>query len=225
MITKSKYLLLAVVLAVFSASVIHSQNSDDKKVNEKLFKKLRFFDLRGTNAVDLGIGSSIANGDLPDPEFEIYFKIGYKHHITSHLNFNVSYNKYSLAFREVYNEGFMSFDFNLEYLPSPYRRFTPFLFAGGGYNAANYFESTSNKAQGGLGFECIAIEGLGIRLFGEYNYFFSDELDGLIIGNSDDAVWRFGLGVNFYFGGKKRKEKLLSRINTVINSNPIVPNN
>ncbi len=213
------------LLAVFGMSVMYSQNSNDKELNRRLYKRLAFFDLRGTNTIDLSVGSSIMNGDLPEPEFEIYFKIGYKYHMASHLNLSLSYNKYNLAFKDIYSEGFMSFDLNLEYLMAPYNHFTPFLFVGGGYNAANKFENTSTKVQGGLGLEIIMLEGVGLRFFGEYNYFFSDELDGLIAGESDDVVWRFGFGANFYFGGKKRKEKLLNKIDTVINSNPIIPDN
>ncbi|BAO74598.1 curli production assembly/transport component CsgG [Winogradskyella sp. PG-2] len=178
-----------------------------------------FFDYRGTNAIDAALGTAYFDGDLPDPEFEVYFRIGYKRHITNHLGINVIYNKYNIAFKDVYNEGFMSFDANLEFLFSPYTKFSPFIQAGYGYNANNYFEATSTKAQGALGFEYIVMDGVGFRLFGEYNYSFSDELDGLIAGDSDDTFYRIGFGVNLYFGGKKRKQKLLSRIDTVIQSN------
>ncbi len=48
---------------------------------------------------------------------------------------------------------------------------------------------------------------------------FSDELDGLIAGETDDTFFRIGFGVNLYFGGKKKKQKRLSKIDTVIQSN------
>lgn len=218
MITKSKHLIIGVFLSVLSIYNICAQEkkSDD---NKELYNKLAFFELRGTNAIDAAIGTSVINGDFPDPEFEIYFRIGYKRFITNHLNINFTYNKYNLAFRDTYNEGFMSFDLNLEYLFSPYKDFSPFIHAGYGYNAANYFESTTTKAQGALGVEYVAMDGVGIKLFAEYNYTFSDELDGLIAGESDDAFFRIGFGVNLYFGGNKRKQKLLSQIDTVIQSN------
>jgi hypothetical protein len=218
MITKSKHLIIGVLLVVFSLNFICAQetNSED---NKKRFNRLTFFDYRGTNAIDVAIGASITNGDISDPEFAIYFKIGYKRHLTDHLYLNLTYNKYNVAYKDVSNEGFMSFDLNLEYLFSPYRKFSPFIQAGCGYNASNYFETTSPKAQGGLGFEYIIANGLGLRLFGEYNYMFSDELDGLIAGETDDAFFRLGFGVNLYFGGKKKKQRRLSKIDTVIQSN------
>jgi curli production assembly/transport component CsgG len=218
MITKSKHLIIGVFLSVLSICNICAQEQDYEK-NKKRHSKLAFFDLRGTNAIDVAIGTTFIDGDLPDPEFEIYFRIGYKRQITNHLSLNLTYNKYNLAFKDIYNEGYMSFDANFEFLFSPYKVFSPFIHAGYGYNASNYFESTSTKVQGALGFECIIMDGVGLKLFGEYNYAFSDELDGLIEGETDDAFIRVGFGVNLYFGGNKRKQKLLSQIDTVIQSN------
>jgi hypothetical protein len=39
------------------------------------------------------------------------------------------------------------------------------------------------------------------------------------------VYWRVLLGMNFYFGGENRKEKLLKGQPTIINSNPIIPDN
>ena len=91
--------------------------------------------------------------------------------------------------------------------------------AGYGYNASNYFETTSDKVQAAAGFEFIVVDGVGLKLFGEYNYSFSDELDGIIAGESDDTFFRMGFGINLYFGGNKRKQRLWSKIDTVIKSN------
>ena len=220
MINKYKCVLLIVVYTIINFCTVNAQGKNNSE-NKKLYKKLDFYEIRGTNAIDAAIGSAVVNGDLPNPMFDVYFRVGFKHHITSHLNINFSYNKYNIAFEDIYNEGFMSFDLNLEYLIIPYERFTPYLYGGYGYNAANYFETNSAKAQGGLGIEIVPVEGLGVKLYGEYNYSFTDELDGLIVGESDDTFWRIGLGVNIYFGGKKRKERLLSSIETIINSNLI----
>ncbi|EDP71662.1 hypothetical protein FBALC1_04222 [Flavobacteriales bacterium ALC-1] len=196
------------------------------KSEKSIKNRFAFFSYRGTHAVDMAAGSAIANGDYPDSEFELYFRVGYKLHVTSHLNVNFTYNKYNIEFKDVYNEGFMSFDLNLEFLLSPYTKFSPFLYAGGGYNASNSFISTATKAQGGFGFEYIfAEQRVGIKLFGEYNYMFTDELEGLIGGEADDTFVRIGLGLNIYFGGNKKKEALRKKLKTVINSNLILPDN
>ena len=224
MIPKFNAFVLSIVMTIVSVYSAFSQETDDKS-EKSLSRRYAFFDYRGSNAIDLAAGSAIVDGDYPESEYEIYFRVGYKHHLTSHLNINYTFNKYNVAIKDIYNEGYMSFDMNLEYLFSPYTKISPFLYAGGGYNASNYFESTAMKAQGGVGFEFIIIEGVGVKLFGEYNYMLTDEIDGLIEGETDDVLLRMGLGVNVYFGGNKKKEELRKKMKTVINSNLIIPYN
>lgn len=211
---KFLYLLMLVLIPI-------SLNAQ-KLTNSSYKQKTEFYDLRGTNTFDMGAGTSVINGDLVDPAFEIYFHAGYKRYIFPHLNVNISYNKFNLAYQEGYNEGFMSFDLNLESTLLPHYKFSPFVFVGGGYNASNYFETSAIKFQGGGGVEYILTEGLGIKLYTDYNYVMSDELDGLIAGNSDDTYFRMGLGLNFYFGGQSKKTKIEENQPSVINSNQII---
>jgi len=224
MIPKFNTILLRIVITLFCFNSAFSQDSDEKS-EKAINRRYAFFDYRGPHVVDLAAGSTIVEGDYPKSEFDLYFRIGYKHHITSHLNINATFNKYNVVIKDIYNEGFMSFDLNLELLFSPYTKFSPFLFAGGGYNASNYFESTATKAQGGFGFEFIVTEGVGLKLFGEYNHILTDDIDGLIEGETDDVLLRMGLGLNIYFGGNKKKEAIRRKMKTVINSNLIIPYN
>lgn len=188
-------------------------------------KKTEFYELRGDNVIDIGAGTSVINGDLVDPKFEIYFHVGYKRYLIPYLNVNFSYNKFNLAYVDVLNEGFMSFDLNVESTLLPHNKFSPFVFAGGGYNASNYFEQTAIKFQFGAGFEYIITNGIGIKLYTDFNQVMSDELDGVIAGGSDDTYFRIGLGVNYYFGGGKKKAKIEKDNATIINSNQIQTNN
>ncbi|HNQ27440.1 MAG TPA: outer membrane beta-barrel protein [Aquaticitalea sp.] len=185
-------------------------------------KKSTFYDLRGDNAMEFGVGSAVANGDIQDPMFEIYFGGGYKRHFSPHLYAGIGYHKFNLAFKDVYNQGFMSFDFNIGATLMPYYRFSPFVFAGAGYNASNYFKETAFKLQGGGGVEYIVSEGLGIKLYADYNYAMSDELDGVIAGATDDTYFRIGLGLNYYFGGRAKKAKILDGQPSIIKSNQII---
>ena len=224
MFTKFNAVLLSIAMTVVCFNTGYSQE-ENKKSDKSINNRFAFFNYRGSNAIDLVAGSALLDGDYQDTEYEVYFRIGYKHHLTSHLGISISYSKYNLAIEELYNEGFMSFDLNWEFLLSPYTRFSPFLYAGIGYNASNYFVSTTTKAQGGVGIEVIIAEGVGLKLFGEYNYTFSDELNGLIEVETDDTFIRFGFGLNIYFGGNKKKEALRKKLKTIINSSPIFPDN
>ncbi len=205
--------------------IVHLSLNAQTESNSSNKQKIEFYELRGNNAIDVGAGTSVINGDLVDPKFEIYFHVGYKRYILPYLNINVGYNKFNLAYTDVYNEGFMSFDLNLESTLMPHNRFSPFIFAGGGYNASNYFKQTAFKFQGGGGVEYIVSEGLGLKLYTDYNYVLSDELDGLIAGASDDTYFRIGLGINYYFGGGTKKAKILKDQPSIINSNQIIPDN
>ena len=107
----------------------------------------------------------------------------------------------------------------------PHQRFSPFVFAGGGYNASNYFKQTATKFQGGGGIEYIVTDGFVLKLYTDYNYVLSDELDGLIAGNSDDTYFRIGFGINYYFGANSSKTKLKKGEKSIIKSNPIIDKN
>lgn len=219
------FIKIATLIIITSVSFKTLAQNEDLEVNKTLDKKTFFFDYRGANVIDVGIGTSIINGDLPNPIFEIAFRAGYKRSLSPHLNIGLTYNKFNLAFEDIYNEGFMSFDLNLEYLMSPYQNFSPFLFAGGGLNASNYFTQTATKFQGGAGIEVIAAKRLGLRLMADYNFVLSDTLDGVISGGSDDTYWRILVGTNIYFGDRNKKERLLKDTPSIMNSNPIIKEN
>jgi len=206
--------------------LVFFQNSySQEKTKIKTFNEVYASEVRGTNALSVGVGTASPNGDFPDAIFDIYMHIGYKRFLGPYVNLNASYNKFNLAFKDVSNEGFMSFDANLEIIPFPKSIFSPFIFAGGGLNAANYFETSESKIQGGAGFEILVRPSVGIKLFAEYNMVFTDELDGKIYGEADDAFWRAAVGFNFYFGKRGKKRAVNKNEPTVINSNPIIHSN
>ena len=228
MIFKSKCVIIAMCITTFSLNSILAQKKtlrtdlvqkDTISENTRLWNTLVFFDYRGINTIDIAVGGSKTTGDLPDSEFALYYKLGYKYFIKDHFNVNMTYHNYYVAFGDVYNERFTSIDFNFEYFVAPYTRFSPFVQAGIGSNFQNKSKNSSFKFQWTLGVEYIVTDGIGIKLFGEHNTNFSDELDGLSEGNTNDLAIRLGCGINFYFGGKKRKAERLSRIKTVIKSN------
>jgi len=176
----------------------------DEAVATKLYDRF-ITERRGKNAVIGAGGLSLINGDYNDSKLELNTKIGYKHFIKPYLNLNFTYNKFNLANKEILNEGYMSFDLNAEVNILPYDKFTPYVFGGFGTNAANYFKMIDPKMQVGLGFEYLISENIGLTLYGEHNYVFSDELDFLEAGDQDDMYYRFGAGVNIYFTKPKTK--------------------
>ncbi len=219
-------LIICVMLFWQASSAQVRQDGLEESPGKDLQENERFGEsVRGANAITLGLGSAVMNGDLTDPLFEISFHAGYKRFINPYLNINFTYHKFNLAYKDQFNEGFMSFDLNLEFSAFPYRSFSPFIYAGGGYHAANYFESTLTKIQGGAGIEYLVLPKLGLKLYADYNHVFDDELDGRVFGDSDDIYWRMGLGVNLYFGQFSKKSHNRKGDPTVIDSNPIIESN
>lgn len=51
---------------------------------------------------------------------------------------------------------------------------------------------------------------------------FNNTLNGLETGKSNDTYFRIGFGVNFFFSGMAKQEKILRNVPTVIKSNPIL---
>ena len=219
-----KKVLSIIILCVISLNVLSSQEFNSKK-QRSTFDKLVFLDYRGTNVIDASLGSAMITGDFlgtVEPEYKMFYRIGYKRFIIDYVNVNVSFNGFNLAVKDLYDEDFVSFDLNVEFLAFPYYRISPYVYGGGGYNTTDDFEISSYKAQAGLGVEYIVSDKIGIKLFGEYNYSFGDKLDGIESGEGNDVFYRAALGVNFYFGGDNWRRKRMEEIETVIKANPII---
>ncbi|MCF6295989.1 MAG: Curli production assembly/transport component CsgG [Flavobacteriaceae bacterium] len=207
----------------FYNSIIAQQagNKEINKDGEYEFAE----EIRDKNAVSVALGASLINGDYPNGMYEFYGHVGYKRFLNPYTNINFGFNKFSLANdNDVFKEGFMSFDLNLEFYLLPYSKFTPFVFAGGGLNASDDFGRTDTKAQGGVGIELLPNGSVGFKLFAEFNQVFSDELDNNISGKANDGFLRLAFGINFYFGELNKRLKTKDDVPTIINTNPIKDN-
>ncbi|QXP59764.1 CsgG/HfaB family protein [Olleya sp. HaHaR_3_96] len=186
----------------------------DEAISTELYERF-LTERRGDYVVSTALGGALINGDLPNPQPEFNSKIGFKRTLNPYLDLGFTYNKYNLENKELINEGFMSFDLNIEYKVLPYDNFTPYLFGGVGTNASNYFKTIDPKLQVGFGLEYLIKDNLGVYLYGEHNLVFSDEIDGVVSGKIDDMFYRFGIGINFYlskpdtkFNKRKKLKKL-----------------
>ena len=177
---------------------------EEEAISTKLYDRF-LTERRGKSAISGSVGFSSMNGDFASPELEFSARLGYKHAINPYLNLSFSYNRFNLANEDVFNDGFMSFDLNAEVNILPYDKFTPYVFGGFGTNAFNDFSSIDPKLQLGLGFEYLVTNNIGLTIYGEHNYVFNDELDGLDIGKNDDMFYRVGMGLNVYLTQPKTR--------------------
>jgi curli production assembly/transport component CsgG len=190
--------------AEIQAMIAEYELEKEEAINTKLYDRF-LTERRGKSAISGAVGFTSMNGDYASPELEASARLGYKHSINPYLNLNFNYNRFNLANEGVFNEGFMSFDLNVEVNILPYDKFTPYVFGGFGTNAFNDFSAIDPKLQIGLGFEYLVANNIGLTVYGEHNYVFNDELDGLDIGKNDDMFYRVGMGINVYFTQPKTK--------------------
>jgi len=190
--------------AEIEALVDNYELKKEEAISTKLYDRF-LTERRGKSAISGSVGFTSMNGDFANPELEFGGRLGYKHALSPYININFSYNRFNLANEGVFNNKFMSFDLNGEVNILPFDKFTPYVFGGFGTNAFSSFSSIDPKLQIGLGFEYLVTNNIGLTVYGEHNYVFNDELDGLAVGKNDDMYYRVGAGLNVYFTQPKTK--------------------
>lgn len=166
-------------------------------------------DRRGKVAVSFSAGTAVMDGDYPDSKTSLTMSSDIKIFLKKpdfSLNIGIGYLK--LENESIYKQDYITSDVNLEYSVLPYDNFTPFVYGGlGVVSSLSNLDNTLGKFQYGAGLEYLPTNNVGIKIFGEQNLMFSDNLDGMINGKRNDHYWRVGVGLNFYFGRPKEKVK------------------
>jgi len=158
-------------------------------------------DRRGKTAISIYGGAANIAGDYSNSVSSFGTGLAYKLYFKKpSLNLNFGVGFFELENEEAFKDDFMSFDLNLEFDILPYENFTPFIYGGTGLISDIDGKNPYVKFQYGAGIEFLPSNNFGIKLFGEQNMLLTDELDGLVQGKRDDFYWKFGIGLNFYFG-------------------------
>jgi curli biogenesis system outer membrane secretion channel CsgG len=159
---------------------------------------------RSKFAIELSGGTTLMDGDYRDPLLRPFGRGALKWMISPSFTVSASTNVVNLANKNLLDVGYITYDLNMEWIILPKDRLTPFLYGGGGYAMNRKFENTYGKFQYGAGLEYMASDQIGIKLFAEQNINFSDNVDYIVAGTRDDYYYKFGLGLTFYFGKKKK---------------------
>jgi curli biogenesis system outer membrane secretion channel CsgG len=159
---------------------------------------------RSKFAIELSGGTTLMDGDYQEPLLRPFGRGALKWMLTPSFTVSASTNVVNLANKNLLDVGYITYDLNMEWIILPKDRFTPYLYAGGGFGMNRKFENTYSKFQWGAGLEYMASDRIGIKLFAEQNINFSDNLDYIVAGTRDDYYYKFGLGLTFYFGKKKK---------------------
>lgn len=154
---------------------------------------------RGKNNVSfLGFGTYV-DGDYSNSEInygaEVTFKLlpdKSKWNITQSIGFMTLENT------KVFVQEYMLLSSNLEYNVLPYDKISPFVYGGGGGIMDANFDKYYLKIQYGGGLEILSFKNVGLKIFAEQNYLFTDQLDFMKRGNKNDSYWKFGIGINLF---------------------------
>lgn len=160
---------------------------------------------RNKFGIEIGAGTTLMDGDYSNPLARPFARGALKYALSQSFSVSASTNVLKLANKNSLDAGYATLDLNLEWLLLPKDNLSPFLYAGGGYGFNKNFENNHSKVQFGAGLEYLIGSNVGLKLFGEYNINFSDNIDYIVTGKRDDYYYKFGLGVTYYLGKKKNK--------------------
>lgn len=154
---------------------------------------------RGKVGIEATGGVTYMSGDYPNPVPKPMGRGAIKYFFTPNFDVSASTNVFRLGNKNKLDVGYASLDINLEFLILPYDVFTPYIFAGTGTSFSSKFENVIAKVQYGAGLEYLVTNDFGLKLYGEHNLNFSDNVDNVISGIRNDYYWRFGFGMTYYF--------------------------
>jgi curli biogenesis system outer membrane secretion channel CsgG len=160
---------------------------------------------RSKVAIEISGGATLIDGDYANPLLRPMGRGAVKYFLTPRFNLSASANVFKLANKDRLDVGYTSLDLNAELLLLPKDKLTPYIYGGLGYGVNKRFDNLHFKFQYGAGLEYLVSDKIGIKMYGEHNLNFSDNVDYIKRGIRDDYYYRFGLGLTYYFLNNKAK--------------------
>ncbi|MGH2666939.1 CsgG/HfaB family protein [Flavobacterium sp.] len=162
---------------------------------------------RGRFGLELSGGASLISDDYKSAEPRPMARGALKYLISPTFTVSGSLNAFWFGNKKKLEVGYASADLNLEAIILPFDKCTPYVFLGAGYTTNSAFENKFFKMQYGGGVEYLISDNIGLKGYAEHNLTNSDNLDYLENGLKKDSFLRFGLGLTYYFGKIKPKQK------------------
>ena len=165
--------------------------------------------------IGLNGGIAVLSGDYSHKPVSYMGSLEYDLPLNPYFSVNLNGNYFNLKNDNSFDENFAGLGLNLKLNVLPFDKLNPYVTAGGGYifsvDSQNRegFSSNFPKVQYGGGFEYLIKSSLGIKIFGQHNILFSDELDLRVNGKRDDHYFLIGAGLNIYLGKNKTKQNNL----------------
>ena len=160
---------------------------------------------RAKMGVEISGGAALIDGDYSNPVAKPFCKGAIRMFASPGFAISASGSAMKLGNENKPHGGFVSFDLNGEWFILPRDSFSPFVYGGFGFGGSSDFSTLYGKTQFGTGIEYLISSKIGIKAFAEYNINFNDNLDFIKVGERGDNYYKFGIGLNFYFGKKNKK--------------------
>ena len=183
-------------------SVMSKYQKENEDANATAIYGRKLTDRRSKFAIEFASGVTLMDGDYANPLLRPMGRGALKYFLTPSFNLSASTNAINLANKDRFDRWYATLDLNAEFILLPKDKFSPYVFAGGGFGMNKDFENFHTKVQYGLGLEYLVSDRIGIKMYGEHNLNFSDNIKR---GVRDDYYYRFGVGVTYYFAKKKDK--------------------
>jgi len=173
---------------------------EEQKQVDFLASKEKYYDVKGKHYSVFGmVEANTIQGDYESPVLTPGIKFGIRYNLNRFWNINLSSAFITLENKDIIRKRYQATDLNLEYLMLPANKFSPFLFAGGGFIANR--EPFKFKYQFGGGFEYF-MKDFSFRIQSQYDIGFDDDWDNKINGDLNDRALRFGFGISYHFRKK-----------------------
>lgn len=182
--------------------------------SKALYNRL-FIDREYKNTISVSGGANLIDGDFATRRLGFYGAATYQHYVNSLFDIGIDGAVFDLNNGEQYQNIFGSVGINGIFNILPKDDLAPFIYAGPGLvvdlretvNEQTLFGRAFFKLQYGAGVQYKLNPRVGIKVFGEHNVVFSDELDFRVNGKRDDFYFNFGIGVNYNFNWKNKSKR------------------
>tara|TARA_R110000787_G_scaffold81036_2_gene175868 strand:+ start:24795 stop:26216 length:1422 start_codon:yes stop_codon:yes gene_type:complete len=170
-----------------------------------------------SNTFSFSLNTPLLYGDLTKKRLGYGATLGYSRKLTNYINLNLSGTFLNLRTGSTFSENYIDLSLNAEGVILPYDNLTPYVYGGLGYllplgksdeSLAEF--KPSLKIQGGIGIMYYISQTMAIKAFAESNLIFSDTVEYVENGKRDDYYLNFGIGINYSFGRKKIKNKIIN---------------
>lgn len=154
-----------------------------------------------TFSLEAGGGVTYFDGDFSQKRLAPLGSVGLSKRLTPNFIAGINFKYLEFKGGQDFSTRYFSGGLNIEYDLLPEDALSPFAYLGGGY-LLDGARDDAPFINYGAGLSLRLNEKLSLRLYGEQNVSFSDNIEGLVNGKRDDFFFNFGAGVRYHF--KKR---------------------